>query len=436
MRMCDDDLNQAMISDDLPEDLPEEEDNSPYKVLEGESAEEYFKRTLQNSTEADIFLEYLIFLKSLPDLHSNDLRKIQNTVRKELGIEQIEDNIAMIDLRFSSGSPYHLPVLNALECKLGHSLTFITPPTDVCLLCDTRLSRRNPNRNPTQVILFTLNGPKLASKLVWTCRNCKGSSRLKGKEKESVSYYPDRFGNDNVGYQFYPKSVKTRGLTEASHESFFDNSVISGYWEEFSHGWLSSEGKCEAYNQSHKETEMTKSIKRFLIFHKNIGKHFDKAEAASVPNGGEEGQGEEKGGQEDEKASRMYDMKRKALGQGVRNWCVVQELGERKLLKTVEEGEFFGPMVEYGRTVPFKESLDHFMERVDDWRRDELYPHKCTSQECAKRGCEKVVIVDGLWKLSYPICEAVFFNTKNVSDRAPPEIYAFSMVLPVLNLHH
>jgi len=122
----------------------------------------------------------------------------------------------------------------------------------------------------------------------------------------------------------------------------------------------------------------------------------------------------EKGGQEDEKASRMYDMKRKALGQGVRNWCVVQELGERKLLKTVEEGEFFGPMVEHGRTVPFKESLDHFMERVDDWRRDELYPHKCTSQECAKRGCEKVVIVDGLWKLSYPIC--MFDNIQSVPE--------------------
>ena len=68
-------------------------------------------------------------------------------------------------------------------------------------------------------------------------------------------------------------------------------------------------------------------------------------------------------------------------------------------MKTVEEGEFFGPMVEYGRTVPFKESLDLFMERVDDWRRDELYPHNCTSSECAKRGCEKVIVVDGLWKL-------------------------------------
>ena len=107
-----------MISDDTTdaEDTGELDDTSPYKVLEGESAEEYFQRILHNSSEAEIFLEYLIFLKSLPDLHSNDLRKIQCTVRRELGIEKIEDEISMIDLRFSSGSPYHHPVLNALEC--------------------------------------------------------------------------------------------------------------------------------------------------------------------------------------------------------------------------------------------------------------------------------------------------------------------------------
>ena len=154
-----------------------------------------------------------------------------------------------------------------------------------------------------------------------------------------MSYYPDRFGNDTMGYKFYPKTVKTRGLIEATQETFFENSVILGYWQEFSHGWLSSEGKCEAFNQSHKKTEMTKSIKRFLKYHKNIGKHFDKVE--------EDEDDPDPAG----KASRMFEMKRKSLGQAVRNWCVVQELGERKMLNNIEDGEFFGPMVEGGRTV-------------------------------------------------------------------------------------
>ena len=388
-KVCPDELNQAMIADDL--EAGKLDDTSPYAELEGESKEEYFERTLRNATGAEIYLEYLIFLKSLPNVHCNKLKEIQNTVRKELRIDQIEEKISLADLRFSfsPGSPDHHPVLNALECKLGYSLTIITPPTDICLLCDTRLSRRNPNRNPTQVILVTLNGPKVASKLVWTCRKCKGSSRLNGAEEETVSYYPDRFGNDTMGYKFYPKTVKTRGLIEATQETFFENSVILGYWQEFSHGWLSSEGKCEAFNQSHKKTEMTKSIKRFLKYHKNIGKHFDKVE--------EDEDDPDPAG----KASRMFEMKRKSLGQAVRNWCVVQELGERKMLNNIEDGEFFGPMVEGGRTVTFKKSIDYFMERVDDWRRDELYPHNCTSKECAKRGCEKVTVVDGLWKLSY-----------------------------------
>ena len=65
------------------------------------------------------------------------------------------------------------------------------------------------------------------------------------------------------------------------------------------------------------------------------------------------------------------------------------------------------------------ESVDHFMQRVDDWRRDELYPHTCTSVECAKRGCQKVTVVDGLWKLSYPIC--MFDNIHSV----PKEIQDF-----------
>ena len=65
-------------------------------------------------------------------------------------------------------------------------------------------------------------------------------------------------------------------------------------------------------------------------------------------------------------------------------------LRERNLLSTVDstlaEGEYFGPMLENGQVTPFKVSVDLFMDRVDEWRRDELYPHSCTSYECEKRG--------------------------------------------------
>ena len=327
-----------------------QDEPSLFKVFEGETADEYFKRTIENSTEAEIFLEYLIFLKSLPDLQSNDLQKIQNTVRRELNIDHIEENISMINLKFASGSPEHHPVLDALACKLGYSLTIIAPPTSHCLLCDQRLTRRNPNRKPTQVSLFTLRGPKIASKLTWTCQKCSGASRLNGSENENVSYYPDRFGNDTVGYLFYPNSVQTPNVTEASQESYFENTVLIGYWEEFSHGWLSSEGKCEAYNMAHRKLETTKAIQRFLLMNKSVGKHFDKVEVR-VEGCDEEEESDVTAG----RATRMFEMKRKALGQAVRNWCVVQELKERKLLTSVEGGEFFGPILENGKTTTFKE---------------------------------------------------------------------------------
>ena len=122
---------------------------------------------------------------------------------------------------------------------------------------------------------------------------------------------------------------------------------------------------------------MTRAIQRFLLINSSVGKHFDKVETR----GGE--RDEEDSDVIDGRATKMFEMKRKALGQAVRNWCVVAELRERNLLSTADstlaEGEYFGPMLENGQVTPFKVSVDLFMDRVDEWRRDELYPHSCTS---------------------------------------------------------
>ena len=189
-------------------------------------------------------------------------------------------------------------------------------------------------------------------------------------------------------------------MVEASRESFFEREVIEGYWEEFSHAWMSSEGKAEAFNMSHRKRDSTRGITRFLIMNPSVGKHFDK-----VANEGDDGgDGDEDGEDQDRASSRMFEMKRKGLSAAVRNWCIVQELGERHLLDEVDHGELFGPKVEGDSMISFKESADNFMEKVDDWRAEELYPHSCTSSDCKRRGCEKVTVVDGCWKLSYPIC--------------------------------
>ena len=202
--------------------------------------------------------------------------------------------------------------------------------------------------------------------------------------------------------------------------------MISGYWEHFSHCWVSCEGEVEAYNLSHQSTDSTKGISRFLDLNPSVGKHFKTVARREE----EEDEEEEKDNQDHVKAggsgsgkrgiSKMYEMKRKGLGQALRNWCVIEELGDRHLLNSVDEGELFGPMSYQGKAVSLKESLDLFMERVDNWRISELYPHKCTSLDCQKRGCEKVTVVDGLWKLSYPIC--IRGGVKNLLNTFTPKI--------------
>ena len=58
-------------------------------MFKGESGPEYFNRMLENASKADIYLEYLLFLKSVPDLASVDLDKIK--VKSKLRIDMIED---------------------------------------------------------------------------------------------------------------------------------------------------------------------------------------------------------------------------------------------------------------------------------------------------------------------------------------------------------
>ena len=275
------------------------------------------------------------------------------------------------------------------------------------------LINRHTDRKPTIAALFTLSGPAIASKLVWTCRYCQNGWKLDGNvfgSKESITYHPDKFGNDTQGFQFYPKSYNVN-LVAATTESYFERNVVSGYWEEFSHGWLSAESKSEAYNMSHKDTEHVKSIEIFFNMNPMSGKHFDKKNISNVYDDDVDDVDDDDNEEIDEdeekkvkKVTRIFEMKRKALSQAVRNYCLIEELKDRKLLETIENTELFGPKGKGEERVTFKESVDDILRKVDDWRKKELYPHRECSSDCKKRGCAWITVADGLWKLSYPIC--------------------------------
>ena len=376
---------------------------SKYDMFTGESANDYFERIYEKETHVEIFLEWLLFMKRLPAFENMAIKEIKDEVKQNLKIDEIERNISFHEMHFNTKDTTHTPVLDALGAKLGYSLNIISPPTKECLLCGKCLVNRHAGRPSTLTALFSLTGPKIATKLTWTCRNCKNGWKLDGNLHgpiENISYFPDRFGNTQRGFKFYPKYFQIK-IIEGTGESYFEKNVVSGYWEEFSHGWLTSETKCEAYNMSHNKTEHVKSIERFMAMNPSKGNHFNKVKVVEAQESEDD---EDDTKIEDEKVSRIFEMKRKALSNAQRHFCVLEELEERKLLNKVEDGELFGPFGQGEDKVTFRQSVDELMERVDIWRKEELYPHKECLEACAKRGCAKLSVADGLWKLSYPIC--------------------------------
>lgn len=425
---------ESMIEDNEQENIEIKGEYDPYKMYAGETGTEYFERILDQETDAQVYFEYMKFIKEIPHFETRDLKLIKEEVKLNLRIDDIEKRISFLDLDFKCPDTNQTPILDALSAKLGYSLNILAPPTRVCLLCDRPLNNKYPGRK-TLTALFTLCGPKLASKLVLACRNCPSARKLDNNLfgiKQDITYLPHKFGNNIRGFKFYPKQFRVK-VIGATSESFFKRDVCSGYWEEFSHGWLSAETKTEAYNMTFKGTENVASILRYFQMNPNQGGHFDKNDKrarSEEEDNEDEGKDEHEDDNMDddevqneneniEKVSRMHEMKRRKLSEALRVWCVMEELEDRNLLDKLENGELFGPKGEDEERISFKESLDDLMVRVDIWRRDELYPHQECTEDCRKRGCDKIHVADGLWKNSYPIC--MFDNTSS----APKDIRDF-----------
>ena len=53
----------------------------------------------------------------------------------------------------------------------------------------------------------------------------------------------------------------------------------------------------------------------------------------------------------------------------------------------------------------FRDTLIHtYLQQVDQSRSNEVYPHDDCCKDCKGRGCGKLYVADGNWKLHYPIC--------------------------------
>lgn len=418
-------------------------------LLENETKHEYFNRIYNSTPQNDIMLEWIEFLKQFPklflDIKGNEILSL---VAAELKISDIKKNFSIDNMVRPARDG--TPLLDALSYKLGFSLNFMCPPTKSCLLCGKYLSFHHEG---TQVVVHSLSGPTLATKLIWRCRKCTGmwklagGNQVQGFQAGDVNYHPDMFGNSKLGMKFYPES-RNVSVTRGSSETYFDCLVVEGHFQELHHGWLSSESKAEAYNSTFRDTEKSKSIKSFFSLNPDKGVHFlqeknqeDLFHADDDKEINEESPKEDKEYQEyDEmepgmmgntakkvKLSRIWEMKRKSLKQALYYQKIKEELKRRQLTETYV-------FAENGKTLAG--SAKEFMVKIDELSKDELYEHKEENcfRACRKRGCKWVVTVDGLWKLSYPICmwdnsyaypEDITKFVPNVCPEEPAHLAAF-----------
>ena len=124
---------------------------------------------------------------------------IENIIRAaypDIGLSQtkLSSAINTIDLHLADhasvqvGNPSPKVLWKAThDTGIAH-LRFLASPTVWCLRCQSPLCSNNP---PTNVVLYSQDGPIPASKLDFRCTRC------------SLNYHPEWFGNYAEGYSYY-----------------------------------------------------------------------------------------------------------------------------------------------------------------------------------------------------------------------------------------
>ena len=141
----------------------------------------------------EVLSEYFIFLRNLPDIITSEKLKLIEMVKKEWKIDDLLLNIHKLKFEkklVNVGMGDNL--IDELSIKLGRSLRVLSPPVSRCLLCDENLTLNN---NCVQIVVHTLQGPKMYSKYILRCRNCRLTSKEKftagdQKIRQDVYYHP------------------------------------------------------------------------------------------------------------------------------------------------------------------------------------------------------------------------------------------------------
>ena len=383
--------------------------NSENEDIKVSDASELFQMTLSKATPADILSEYTYFLKNLPQLIQKTRAELIESVKTHLNIDAVKQTLAqgadMGQMNFKGG----YPILDSLSMKLGLSLrTILCPPTVQCLLCDKNLHR---NHKPALVPFHIDEGPKLATKYSWECRSCQGTFKFRNviENNRRVYYNVDNFGNPDMGFKAYPVSYKVTAF-RASEMEYCSKKFLETYLAELQHSFVSSEGKCEAYNDVHRNSPERKFFEKFLLYNPHVGHHFQskvkiaESEMIGGKNGDdhleeeeEEERDDDEGEEEDqEKQEQRKDSSpvRSSMHQLMKFNLRAAYFGHEIYSEMVERGhvesEIFGPYRDPNNPsvkISHKQSVDAYMRKIDNLRRNELYKHgqEDYSEACRSR---------------------------------------------------
>jgi hypothetical protein len=220
----------------------------------------------------EILSEYSQFLRNLPILPDLEQQKLINMVKDEWDIDKIIKSTVdpEILLHLKNGNN----LTDRLSAKLGQSIRVIAPPVKTCLLCKENLSISN---YPTQIVVFTLTGPRMYSKYILKCQRCRLIEKSKfnpldENRRQDVFYHPDKYGNMVNGYMFYKQDIPH---IKASNEVYLEKSLVESAMSNFMHGFMSMESAAEAYNETFRHCDSVKQFKDFLDKNPFVCNHFN-----------------------------------------------------------------------------------------------------------------------------------------------------------------
>ena len=125
----------------------------------------------------------------------------------------------------------------------------------------------------------------------------------------------------------------------ASNEVFLDKSLVEYYLALLYHRWVSSEGKCEAYNKLTRNTVNVQKMQKFLNKNDKIGRHFNQ----KIYHSGDDNLNFVTESEGNSMFNGIHELHQKSLSSAVYNHEVFEELRERdKLAKII-----FGPKVNH-----------------------------------------------------------------------------------------